>query len=112
MILRLTLLVLLVVTCKPRVKNSDKTMIRVTGADGIEFTGAVGTAESTSTVNGVTPQEFPFKPSEPFSAVMQKSTKEDLRELIVECWYNDIKAKEIARTSAEFGVASVLCRGP
>lgn len=112
MILRLTLLVLLVVTCKPRFKDNDKTMIRVTGADGIEFTGAVGTGGSTSTVTGITPQEFPFKPNEPIAGVIQKSTKEDLRELIVECWYNDTKAKEIARTSAEFGVASVTCRGP
>ena len=112
MILRLTLLVLLVVTCKPRFKNNDKTMIRVTGADGIDFTGAVGTAGSTSTVTGVTPQEFPFKPTETISGVIQKSAKEDLRELVVECWYNDTKAKETARTTVEFGVVAVTCRGP
>lgn len=108
---RLTLVCLLV-TLTGCGKDDDyklKTMIRVLGAEGIAFEGAVGTLGSTSSVTGVTPNEFKLPATDPISAVIQKSTAGDLREIIVECWYNSSSVGKTAKTSVEYGVASVSC---
>lgn len=112
--MRLITMVFILITtsaCGKKNGTSDelKTMIRVIGADGIEFEGALGTLGSTSSVIGVTPQEFKLSPKDPISAVIQKSTKGDLREIIVECWHDSLKPAETAKTSVEYGVASVSC---
>lgn len=96
-------------SCGKNDRYKLRTMIRVIGADGIVFDGALGTPGSTSSVAGVTPKEFKLPATGPISAVIQKSTKDDLREIIVECWYNTSSVTETARTSVEYGVASVSC---
>ena len=101
---------ILLTSCGTKDEDKSKTMIRVTGAEGIAFEGAVGTAASSSSVTGVTPQEFSFSDKDPIAAVIQKSTKDDLRELIVECWFNSTAPESTAKTSVEFGAASVSCR--
>jgi hypothetical protein len=103
-------LLLLLASCGTKDEDKSRTMIRVTGADGIAFEGVVGTVGSSSSVTGVTPQEFPFGDKDPISAIIQKSTKDDLRELIVECWFNSTEPESTAKTAVEYGVASVSCR--
>ena len=110
--MRFTLLVCLTMTvnsCGKDDRYKLRTMIRVIGADGIVFDGALGTPGSTASVTGVTPKEFKLPATGPISAVIQKSTKDDLREIIVECWYNTSSVTETAKTSVEYGVASVSC---
>lgn len=108
---RITLVCLLLTltSCGKDDRYKLRTMIRVLGADGIAFEGALGNLGSTSSVSGVTPKEFKLPATDPISAVIQKSTKGDLREIIVECWYNTSSVSETAKTSVEYGVASVSC---
>ncbi len=86
-----------------------RTMIRVVGAEGIAFSGLVGTLGSSSSISGITPQDFILSPKDAISGVIQKSSPGDLREMIVECWHNSGFVAETAKTSEEFGVASVVC---
>jgi len=105
-------LCVLIGSCKKIPKDNRRTMIRVTGVAGIEFTGSIGTVGSSSSVSGVTPQDFALPKDEPIAGVIQKSAAGDMRELVVECWFNSDEAYETARTATEFGVASVSCRSP
>jgi hypothetical protein len=110
--MRLTLLVCLAMTmisCGNDDRYKLRTMLRVLGTAGIVFDGALGTPGSTSSVTGVTPQDFPLKATVPISTVIQNFTKDDSREIIVECWYNSSSVKKIPKTSVEYGVASVSC---
>ena len=86
-----------------------RTMIRVVGAEGIAFSGVVGTFGSSSSISGVTPQDFVLSPKDGISGVIQKSSAGDLREMIVECWHNSSFVAETAKTTEEFGVVSVVC---
>jgi hypothetical protein len=103
---------LLLTACGSSLKDHRRTMIRVVGAEGVAFTGSIGTLASSSTVSGVTPQDFALSPDNPIAGVIQKSTAGDLREMVVECWIASEEAYETARTSTEFGVASVSCNRP
>ncbi len=98
--------------CKKPPKDDRRTMIRVTGAAGIEFSGSIGSVGTSSSVSGVTPQDFALSKEEPIAGVIQKSTSGDLRELVVECWFDSEEAYETARTTTEYGIASVSCRRP
>jgi len=88
-------------------KPSENYAIYVTGDEGIEFTGAVGTDGAAESVSGTTPKEFSFESGSIISGSFQKK-KDNEKTIRAECYIYKTKMKE-AKTKEAYGVVAVAC---